>query len=63
VTSEVPRFVSLGAVAERYQLSYKTVLAMAKDGRIPAFRVGGRGPWRVNVKQLEQVENDVARQA
>lgn len=50
------RFLSLTQVAERYGLSYMTVWNMAKKGRIPAFRIGGNGAWRVDLSALQDLE-------
>jgi len=50
------RFLSLKEVAERYDITYNTALTMAKEGRIPAFQLGGRGKWLVNVDALERLE-------
>jgi excisionase family DNA binding protein len=58
VKEEGRRFATLNEVAKRYGLTYQTVYAMARRGRLPAFKVGGTGTWRVNMNLLERFENE-----
>ena len=57
------RFLSLKEVAERYDITYNTALTMAKEGRIPAFQLGGKGTWRVDLEALERLERTEVRVA
>ncbi len=50
------KFMTLKEVAERYAVSYQTVWSMAREGRLPAFQIGGTGSWRVSREKLEQYE-------
>ena len=54
--TEERRFLTLREVARRYGVTYQTVWGMAKEGRIPAFQIGGTGTWRVDLALLEQSE-------
>lgn len=58
---EERRFLSLKEVAQRYGISYQTAHAMAREGRLPAFQLGGRGMWRVDLAALERLERRAER--
>jgi excisionase family DNA binding protein len=45
-------FLTLKEAADVLQLSVRIVLRIVKRKELPAFRVGGRGQWRVSQRQL-----------
>jgi excisionase family DNA binding protein len=49
----VPRFLTLGEVAEILNTSSAQVYALVRRGDLRAIKIGGRGQWRVEVSQLE----------
>lgn len=54
--SRLKRFLTLREVAERYGVTYMTAYNWVRSGRLPAFQVGGRGVWRVELSEVERVE-------
>jgi excisionase family DNA binding protein len=48
-----PRFMTLEDVAIYLSVSVPQVYALVRSGELPAIKIGGRGVWRVDVKQLE----------
>ena len=46
-----PEILTVGQVAEFLHLHVMTVYRLAKEGRLPAFKVGGR--WRFRRNDLE----------
>jgi excisionase family DNA binding protein len=48
-----PRFMTLEDVATYLNVSVPQVYALVRSGELPAIKIGGRGVWRVDVKQLE----------
>ena len=48
-----PRFVPLSDVAETLSISASQAYALVRSGELRAIKVGGRGPWRVEVTELE----------
>jgi excisionase family DNA binding protein len=48
-----PRFLQLADVAEVLNISSAQVYALVRSGDLPAIKIGGRGQWRVEVKELE----------
>ena len=48
-----PRFVPLSDVAETLSISASQAYALVRSGELRAIKVGGRGQWRVEVRELE----------
>jgi excisionase family DNA binding protein len=48
-----PRFLTLEDVATYLSVSTPQVYALVRSGALPAIKIGGRGVWRVDRKQLE----------
>ena len=48
-----PRFLTLEDVATYLSVSTPQVYALVRSGELPAIKIGGRGVWRVDRKQLE----------
>lgn len=48
-----PRFLQLVDVAEILNISEKQVYALVRRGELKAVKIGGRGVWRVEEKELE----------
>ena len=48
-----PRFLTLPDVAEILNTSTAQVYALVRRKELPAFKLGGRGQWRVQVDHLE----------
>jgi len=48
------RWLTIIEAAAFLSVNPKTASAWALSGRIPAARVGGRGPWRVDRLRLEE---------
>ena len=46
------RYLSIGEVARRFGVNRTTVYRLAKQGRLPAFKVGNQ--WRFSEVRLEQ---------
>ena len=49
-----PRFLQLADVAEVLNTSMAQVYALVRSGDLPAFKIGGRGQWRVETAELER---------
>ena len=49
-----PRFLTLADVAEVLNTSGAQVYARVRRGELPAIKIGGRGPGRVERVQLEE---------
>ena len=47
------RFLPLADVAEVLGVSASQVYALVRSGELPAIKIGGRGQWRVEEKELE----------
>lgn len=47
------RFLKLTDVAETLNISSAQAYALVRSGDLPAIKVGGRGQWRVETKELE----------
>jgi excisionase family DNA binding protein len=47
------RFMTLDDVAVYLNVSVPQVYALVRSGRLPAVKIGGRGVWRVDKRQLE----------
>jgi excisionase family DNA binding protein len=47
------RFLTLDDVATYLSVSVPQVYALVRSGELPAIKIGGRGVWRVDRKQLE----------
>ncbi|MDP9445168.1 MAG: helix-turn-helix domain-containing protein [Actinomycetota bacterium] len=48
-----PRFLQLSDVAEVLNISQAQVYALVRRGDIRAVKIGGRGQWRVEIRELE----------
>jgi excisionase family DNA binding protein len=48
-----PRFFTLEDVATYLNVSVPQVYALVRSGALPAIKIGGRGVWRVDRRQLE----------
>lgn len=48
-----PRFLTLEDVAKYLSVSVQQVYSLVRSGTLPAIKIGGRGVWRVDKKQLE----------
>ncbi|MGH2755154.1 MAG: helix-turn-helix domain-containing protein [Actinomycetota bacterium] len=48
-----PRFLTLEDVATFLNVSVPQVYALVRSGQLPAIKIGGRGVWRVDSKQLD----------
>jgi excisionase family DNA binding protein len=47
------RFLRLSDVAEMLNISASQTYALVRSGDLPAIKVGGRGQWRVERRELE----------
>ena len=47
------RFLQLSDVATELNVSDSQVYHLVRSGELPAIKIGGRGVWRVDRKQLE----------
>jgi len=47
------RFLQLADVAEVLNTSAAQVYALVRSGELPAIKIGGRGQWRVEARELE----------
>lgn len=52
-TSIEPRFLTLDDVAIYLNVSVPQVYALVRSGELPAIKIGGRGVWRVDRRELE----------
>jgi excisionase family DNA binding protein len=48
-----PRFLQLSDVAEILNISAAQTYALVRSGELPAIKIGGRGQWRVERRELE----------
>jgi len=48
-----PRFLQLADVAEVLNISGAQVYALVRRGELRAIKIGGRGQWRVETRELE----------
>lgn len=48
-----PRFFTLEQVAQYLNVSVPQAYSLVRSGDLPAIKLGGRGVWRVDRKQLE----------
>lgn len=48
-----PRLLTLEDVATYLSVSVAQVYALVRSGTLPAVKIGGRGIWRVDRKQLD----------
>ena len=48
-----PRFLTLEDVAAYLSVSVPQVYALVRSGELPAIKIGGRGVWRVDRRELE----------
>jgi excisionase family DNA binding protein len=48
-----PRFLKLEDVAIYLNVSVAQAYALVRSGELPAIKVGGRGQWRIDKRQLE----------
>ncbi len=49
-----PRFLQLADVADVLNISAAQAYALVRSGELAAIKIGGRGQWRVESKELEQ---------
>lgn len=49
-----PRLLTLEDVATYLAVSVPQVYALVRSGDLPAIKIGGRGVWRVDRKQLDE---------
>ena len=47
------RWLSIAQFSELYGVNRKVAAAWALSGRLPAARIGGRGPWKIDNRQVE----------
>ncbi len=47
------RFLTLADVAETLNISAAQAYALVRNGELPAIKVGGRGQWRIEARELE----------
>ncbi|HET7475584.1 MAG TPA: helix-turn-helix domain-containing protein [Dermatophilaceae bacterium] len=47
------RFIQLADVSEILNISAAQAYALVRSGELPAIKVGGRGQWRIEAKELE----------
>ncbi len=48
-----PRFLTLDDVGVYLSVSVPQVYALVRSGELPAIKIGGRGVWRVDKKELD----------
>lgn len=51
--SKRPRFLTIEQVAEELAVGAPTVRVLLKMGELRGLQIGGRGMWRVAIKDLE----------
>jgi excisionase family DNA binding protein len=47
------RFLTLADVAETLNISAAQTYALVRNGELPAIKIGGRGQWRIEARELE----------
>lgn len=57
-----PRMLTLTDVAEVLNTSLAQVTALVRRGELRAFKLGGRGQWRVEAVELEKFIQEMYRQ-
>lgn len=53
MTADLPKFVPLEYVMEELTISKSQAYALVRSGDLKAIRVGGRGQWRIDLRELE----------
>lgn len=48
-----PRFFTLEQVAQYLNISAPQAYSLVRSGDLPAMKIGGRGVWRVDRRQLD----------
>lgn len=48
-----PRFLTLDQVAQYLNVSAPQAYSLVRSGDLPAMKIGGRGVWRVDRRQLD----------
>ena len=46
-------FYTVKQVSEMLQVAISTVHGYIKDSLLDAYQIGGRGPWRISVKEYD----------
>lgn len=46
--------IGLREIAKRLGINYETARRWAADGRLPVFKLNGRGRWRAFVEQFDE---------
>jgi len=49
------RVLDTNQVAKAFKVKPKTVRRWIKEGRLPAFRLGGRGRWRIEKSDVDRL--------
>lgn len=52
--NEAKPTVTLRAVADRIGICYETARRWARDGRLPVFKLNGRGHWRAYPEDVDK---------
>ena len=53
------KFLSVGEIAERWNVNYRTVYRLVRSGAIPAMRIGDL--YRVREDELEKFEKGASK--
>lgn len=53
MNADLPQFVPLEHVMQELTISKSQAYALVRSGDLKAIRVGGRGQWRVDLRELE----------
>lgn len=48
-----PKFLTLDQVAQYLNVSAPQAYSLVRSGDLPAMKIGGRGVWRIDRRQLE----------
>lgn len=59
-TAEQPEYLTVAEVSSRFRVSVPTIYRRCADGTLPHIRIGGDGPIRIPVSQLERLYEDPA---
>jgi excisionase family DNA binding protein len=54
-TVEQPEYLTVAEVSSRFRVSVPTIYRRCSDGTLPHIRIGGDGPIRIPVSQLERL--------
>jgi excisionase family DNA binding protein len=54
-TVEQPEYLTVAEVSSRFRVSVPTIYRRCADGTLPHIRIGGDGPIRIPVSQLERL--------